>query len=111
VVRLASASPAVLSPDSLVLRFGADGATVSTTGLPEGRYRATVGDVTFPLIVNPSREWIPRAPRITSADSSIAAAPRAQGPMRPWRESAWPFVLALGFVCAEWLARRAAGLR
>ena len=112
VVRLAASSTTASSaPDSLVLRFGADGATVSTVGLPEGRYRATVGDATFPLVVNPSREWIPRAPRLTSADSSVSAAPRARGPMRPWRESAWPFVLALGFMCAEWLARRAVGLR
>jgi hypothetical protein len=58
--------------------------------------------------VNPSREWLPRAPRVTTAAIrgvvSADAAPRLRG-------AGWAYALAILMLCAEWILRRRRGMR
>jgi hypothetical protein len=67
----------------------------------------TVGG-TAVLVVNASREWVPRAPSlrdgVLSRGSLSLDAPRIA-------DAWWPFVLALLLLCAEWIVRRIVGLR
>jgi hypothetical protein len=97
--------------DSLRLRFVDGAETVLTPALAEGRYRARVGEASGPLIVNPSREWLPRQPLAAPPGDGTAAVGGPSGARRPLRDAAWPFVAALVLLCIEWLARRAVGLR
>jgi len=60
------------------------------------------------LVVNSSREWVPRAPTLRDGTRSKGVlgsdAPRL---VDHW----WPFVAALLLLCAEWIGRRLMGLR
>jgi hypothetical protein len=60
------------------------------------------------LVVNASREWIPRAPTakdgVLSAGALSTDAPRLSD---HW----WPFLAILVLLSCEWIGRRAAGLR
>ncbi len=94
--------------DSLTLRFAAGETVVESGSLPAGLYDVTTRGGAAVLAVNPSREWLPRPPRVaagttrgTVADSS---APRL-------RFSGWPYALAILMLCAEWILRRRRGLR
>lgn len=108
---------AVASVDTVTLRFPAGVESRPSLPLAEGRYRVRSGEDTWSLLVNPSREWVPRPPRAADGSERAASSPAASGeraplgPAQPLRESAWPFVAALLLLCAEWLARRAVGLR
>jgi hypothetical protein len=94
--------------DSLALRFAGASDRTESPALGEGLYTVREGDASFQLVVNPSREWVPRAPLAAPA---VEAAGAPSAPARPLRESNWPFVAALLLLCAEWLLRRRAGLR
>ena len=60
------------------------------------------------LVVNASREWVPRPPTVRDGVLSRGAlssdAPRLA-------DAGWPFVLALLVLCGEWIGRRAVGYR
>ena len=98
--------------DTVRLRFNtADLETVSPA-LPVGVYDvrvagnpAAAGAV---LVVNASRELVPRAPTLSTSAAtrglSAGTGPRVS-------EFGWIFGLALLLLCAEWLLRRNAGLR
>ena len=60
------------------------------------------------VVVNPSREWVPRPPTRTPRESSGVV--RAAAPRR-LVDAAWPFVLVLLLLSAEWIGRRFAGYR
>ncbi len=94
--------------DSLQVQFVGNEDVARTSALPEGVYEVQVGATTRRLVVNPSREWVPRPP--VSVPTISAAEPLNAVP-RSLLERSWPFVLALLLLCAEWLLRRAAGLR
>jgi hypothetical protein len=96
------------SVDTLDLSFSSDADVLRTPSLPEGTYDVQAGASSRRLVVNPSREWVPRAP--VSAPEVRAAEP-SLGASRPLLERSWPFVFALVLLCSEWLLRRAAGLR
>lgn len=94
--------------DSLTLRFGTDASVVESAPLPPGIYEASVRGGTSLLVVNPSREWLPRASRVAkgSAGGAVAAdaAPRL-------RDRGWAYALAILLLCAEWILRRRRGMR
>lgn len=94
--------------DSLTLRFAADANLVESSPLAPGIYEAMVRGGTSLLAVNPSREWLPRAPRVASGGvrGSVSAdtAPRL-------RDHGWAYALAILMLCAEWLLRRRRGMR
>lgn len=106
-VRLAARGTATGTTDSLTLRFG-DEYEVASTPLAAGVYDVQGAGGASVLVVNASREWVPRAPSVTAGPLSRGAA----GSDAPrLTDFSWPFVLALLLLCGEWLARRAAGQR
>jgi len=94
--------------DSLTLNFNAGASVVETQPLPPGLYEATARGGSSLLAVNPSREWLPRAPRVPNGvvRGVIAAdtAPRL-------RSAGWAYGLAIVMLCAEWILRRRRGMR
>ncbi len=94
--------------DSLMLTFSARRFEVASSTLPPGVYDVQTRGGRSVLVVNASREWVPRAPSVTAGPASRAAAvsdtPRLV-------EAGWPFVLALVLLCAEWIGRRLSGQR
>jgi hypothetical protein len=98
--------------DSLTLRFPPGASIVESHPMPPGIYEATVragpGMGSALLAVNPSREWLPRAPRLPSGVVrgvvSADATPRLRG-------AGWAYTLAILMLCAEWILRRRRGMR
>ena len=94
--------------DTVTLRFP-DGASVARSApLPAGTYDARMPGGSAVLVVNPSREWLPRAVRIASGAVGAGEFP---GTAPRLRDLPWVFALAIALLCAEWLVRRRAGLR
>lgn len=94
----------------------APGPGPSTGGLPPGMYRyeaATesggVGSGRFDVEAR-TNEMLP-PPRELRAPAARTASVVARGDGRPLRTSPWPYLLVLALLCAEWIARRRAGLR
>ena len=93
---------------SVALRF-ADGATVAESPpLQPGVYDARMAGGNAVLVVNPSRELVPR--RATVAAGPIGGAP-ALGEPPALRSLGWVYGLAVLLLCAEWMLRRRAGVR
>jgi hypothetical protein len=94
--------------DSLTLRFTPGVNVVETRPLPAGIYEAAARGGSALVVVNPSREWLPRAPVASSgAVRGLIAAdagPRLRG-------AGWAYALAIGMLCAEWILRRRRGMR
>ena len=94
--------------DSLTLKFGPGATVVETRPLPAAIYDATVRGGSVTLAVNPSREWLPRAPVVApGAVRGLVAAdvgPRLRG-------AGWAYGLAIVMLCAEWILRRRQGMR
>lgn len=94
--------------DTVTLRFGAGASIARSDALPPGIYDARMPGGSAIVVVNHSREWLPRAARVVSGDvggGSLA------GAARRLRDLTWVFALAIALLCAEWLVRRRAGLR
>jgi hypothetical protein len=94
--------------DSVALRFGATGTIAESAPLGAGVYDATMAGGSAVLVVNGSRELLPRAPTVQSGSIGEGA---VSGERPRLRERGWPFLLALLALCAEWLLRRRSGLR
>jgi hypothetical protein len=94
--------------DSLTLRFTPGASIVESKSLAPGVYEASARGGSALLVVNPSREWLPRPPRVASGgvrgSAAADAAPRL-------RDRGWAYALAILLLCAEWLLRRRRGLR
>ena len=109
------------TPDSLELTLVRRGGTASGTKLPV-RFApgATVGEspsvaagvyevrgaAAGLLVVNASREWVPRRPVAATATAASLSVARVG-----LRTLGWPFVLVVLLLCAEWMLRRRAGWR
>jgi hypothetical protein len=107
-VTVALRSRGATRADSLMLRFAPDASVVETAPLAAGIYEVSTRGGTALLAVNPSREWLPRAPRIATGavhgSVSADAAPRL-------RDHGWAYALAIVLLCAEWIVRRRRGMR
>lgn len=110
VVRISSRGSSANSSatgDSLTLRFGTRYETTSSA-LAAGVYDVQAAGGASVLVVNASREWVPRAPAVNTGPlargTSGSDTPRLA-------DAGWPFVLALLLLCAEWIARRSSGQR
>ncbi len=94
--------------DTVRLRFA--GAAFETVGSPlaAGVYDVAAAGGPSLLVVNASREWVPRVPTLRDGPGARGGqssdAPRLV-------DSWWPFLLALLLLCGEWVGRRVAGLR
>ncbi len=95
------------SVDSILLKFGADGIAESVAPAP-GNYDVAVAGGSALLVVNASRELLPRPPAVVSGSVGRAA---AAGDAPRLRDSGWPYLAILLALCAEWLVRRRIGLR
>jgi hypothetical protein len=94
--------------DSVTLRFGATGTVAESGPLAAGVYDVAVTGGAAILVVNRSRELLPRLPTVQSGNIGEAA---VAGERPRLRDEGWPLVLALAALCAEWLLRRRSGLR
>lgn len=95
--------------DTLALRFPPGVTVVETKALPAGIYDVSARGGSLVLPVNPSREWVPRAPTVPASERtrgplSADAAPRIQG-------AGWAYAVAILLLCIEWILRRRRGLR
>ncbi|WP_411279932.1 hypothetical protein [Gemmatimonas sp.] len=94
--------------DSLTLRFTGSSFETTSPALAVGVYDVQADGGASVLVVNASREWVPRAPTVRDGVLSRGAlssdAPKLA-------DAGWPFVLALLLLCAEWIGRRAVGYR
>jgi hypothetical protein len=90
------------------LRFAPGTVSTTSPALPAGVYDARTTGGSAVLVVNASREWVPRAPSVRDGPLSRGAlstdAPRLAD---RW----WPFLAALMLLSVEWIARRLVGLR
>jgi hypothetical protein len=95
---------------SLALHF-AEGAIVTESGpLAAGIYDVRTAGGTAMLVVNPSRELVPRRPTVAiGARGAGAAGPTGAAPLL--RERGWAFALLIVLLCAEWVLRRRVGMR
>jgi hypothetical protein len=94
--------------DSVTLTFGETGTVAESRPLAAGVYNVAVNGGAALLVVNRSRELLPRLPTVQSGNIGEAA---AAGERPRLRDKGWPLVLALAALCAEWLLRRRSGLR
>lgn len=93
---------------TLSIRFP-DGASIAETpSLPVGIYEVTTRGGTSVLVVNQSRELVPRRASVRSG--AVGGEP-AVGDAPLLRERAWVYVLVVVLLCAEWMLRRRVGLR
>jgi hypothetical protein len=95
-------------PDSITVEFVAGSAIAETPSLPKGAYDVRTANGPSLLIVNASREWLPRTPIPSSLATSGVAVTAAALRLR---SLSWLYVVLVSALCAEWLWRRRAGLR
>jgi hypothetical protein len=96
------------APDSITLEFTAGNPIAETPSLAKGMYDVRTANGPSLLVVNASREWLPRTPiPSSSATTGIAITAAA---LR-LRSLSWLYVVLVAALCAEWIWRRRAGLR
>jgi hypothetical protein len=106
VVLVRRGSPA--RTDSLLLRFAEGSAVAESHALPPGIYDARVNGGAATLVVNESRELLPRRPTVTKG---LVGGEPAAGDAPSLRDLGWVYALAILLLCGEWLLRRRVGLR
>ncbi len=108
VVKLVLERRGTSGRDSLTLTFGSGTTVAESDPLPAGTYdvRAPGGDAV--LVVNESRELLPRDVTVHSGATGQAAALAEQHRLR---DRGWAYMLLIALLCAEWLMRRRWGLR
>jgi hypothetical protein len=90
------------------LLFAAGARETLSPPLTPGRWRGALPGGAVLVVVNPSREWVPRPPALAPRGASGVV--RSAAPRR-LVDAAWPFVLVLLLLSAEWIGRRFAGYR
>ena len=104
-LRPMGADAAPIRRDTITFRGGAT--ETESPPLPPGRYAVEAPGGSSLLVVNPSREWVPRPVSRAAASAAVTAtsdAPRLA-------DAGWPFLLALVLLSAEWIGRRFGGHR
>jgi len=96
------------APDSLLLSFSAGSPTSESPPLPAGEYDVRTSTGSALLVVNPSREWLPR---VASVQAGAVRGVALAGAVPHLRSFAWVYVAVVLLLCVEWLWRRRIGLR
>jgi hypothetical protein len=111
IVRLTLASTraeAAMREDSVTLRFSGDDNVATSPPLPAGVYQVRMPAGRALLAVNPAREWVPRAPRVSGRTiRGTPVAERAPG----LRRRGLAYAVVIVALCLEWILRRRRGLR
>ncbi|HEX6535407.1 MAG TPA: hypothetical protein VF041_12495 [Gemmatimonadaceae bacterium] len=94
--------------NSVSLRFGRGGTVAESDPLPAGVYDARVSGGTAVVVVNASRELLPRSPTVRAGAVGGAV---AYGDQPRLRDQGLAYLLLLAALCAEWLLRRRGGMR
>ena len=95
-------------PDSITLSFG-QGSTVAESGpLPAGVYDVRVAGGAAVLVVNASRELLPREATVRGG---VIGRSTALAEQHRLRNQGWAYMLLIALLCAEWLLRRRWGMR
>ena len=94
--------------DTLALHFGGAGALAESAPLDAGTYETRVNGGASLLIVNASRELLPRRANVRTGAVGGAAPFGDQPRLRDYHLI---YLLLLAALCAEWLLRRHFGLR
>ncbi|HEX5438780.1 MAG TPA: hypothetical protein VFW98_16635 [Gemmatimonadaceae bacterium] len=94
--------------DSVTLRFARGTSIAESDPLPAGVYDVRVPHGRAVLVVNASRELLPRAPTVKSG---VVGGTVLSGVQPLVRDRGWVYLLALVALCAEWLLRRRKGMR
>jgi hypothetical protein len=93
---------------SITLRFDGGTNVAESPPLQPGIYDARMAGGSVVLVINPSRELLPRRPTIRSGSVGGRA---ALGEPPALRSLGWVYALTVLLLCAEWLLRRRAGAR
>jgi hypothetical protein len=93
---------------TIPLHFERDAIIAESPPLAPGVYDVRMSGGSAVLVVNASREMIPRRPTVR-AGMVGGSAPLGEPPSLP--ELGWPYVLVVLLLCAEWIGRRREGLR
>lgn len=93
---------------TVTLRFAEGASVAESPPLAPGLYDAVMPGGSALVVVNASRELVPRAPSVASG--RVGGAP-AVGDAPSLRDWGWVYALAILALCAEWLLRRRVGLR
>ncbi len=95
-------------PDTLRMSFASGAQMTETQALEAGSYDVRTAAGPALLVVNPSREWLPRDPTVTTGEiQGVTLA----GPSPRLRALPWIYVLLVALLCGEWLLRRRIGMR
>jgi hypothetical protein len=95
---------------SLALRFAEGAIVTESSPLAAGVYDVRTAGGTAMIVVNSSRELVPRRPTVTAgARGASGAGPTGAAPLL--RERGWAFALLIALLCAEWVLRRRVGMR
>ena len=94
--------------DSVTLRFPDGVSVIETAPMAPGVYDVRFEGGSTLLVVNPSREWLPAAPTVSTGD--IGEAPAAGEPPGV-RQMPPVYIVALALLCTEWIVRRRRGWR
>jgi hypothetical protein len=95
------------------------GTALATGALPPGPYafRAegaageVVGEGRFDVAAAGSEMAVQPWDLEGAGAEAVGVAPVDEHPGRPLRTQPWPYLLVIGFLCAEWIGRRRSGLR
>jgi len=96
-------------PDTMVLRFPSGVATQESAPLSPGIYDVFVPGGRTALVVNQSAELLPARPGLRSG--AVGGRRTVLDDARRARNAGWLYALVIVLLCAEWIARRRAGLR
>jgi len=108
VVRLVLRRRGTARDDSLTLRFGAGATVAQTDPMTPGVYDVRVTGGAAVLVVNPSRELLPRVSGVRAGPVGGAT---SFGDQPRLRDMWWSYVALIVALCVEWLLRRKRGLR
>lgn len=108
IVRVVLRRRGTVRDDSLTLRFGAGATVAQTDPMAPGVYDVRVTGGAAVLVVNSSRELLPRGLAVKAGPVGGAT---AFGDQPRLRDRWWSYVLLIAALCAEWLLRRKRGLR
>jgi hypothetical protein len=94
--------------DSVTLDFRGGNSVAESAPLAPGAYDVRVPGGSAVLVVNASREWLPRRPTVHAG--AVGSAPPAGGGGGV-RAISWLYGALLAALCGEWVLRRRAGMR